>query len=104
MGPLAGRRRAMISARSRQLCDQALDVVDDTPACRFVAVTHSRNIPLIDALPLGRRDVAAEAHDPRRTVEVVERNRASLLLKLRCERGRLQRGPRSAEPESARAP
>src|SRR5438445_13561090 len=85
MGPLAGRRRAMISARSRQLCDQALDVVDDTPACRFVAVTHSRNIPLIDALPLGRRAVAAEAHDPRSTVEVVERKRASLLLKLRCD-------------------
>src|SRR5262249_53157336 len=62
-------------ALHRHLRDQALDVRHDALTRRGVALAHRGNIPLIDTLAAGRGDIAAEAHDTRRALKVIQRDR-----------------------------
>src|SRR5262249_62429784 len=59
-----------------QLGDESLDVGHDAVARGCIAVADGRHVPLVHALAPSGHDLAAEADDARRAVEVVERDRA----------------------------
>jgi hypothetical protein len=62
------------SALAGEFRHEALHVRNDAVSRGRVAVAHRWHVPLIDALAPRRSDVAAEANDMCRGIEIVERD------------------------------